>query len=203
MDAYIGNTQYNDYRIGNNTVKKLYRGDTLIWEKYVPAPEPTPYEIWYTTSDGNTVTPSGLSPTSNVYSDGKGVMTFSSPVTSIPDNCFANQETLTTVTCSSAVTALGATIISMSNVTAFTCEYAVTFDHHTLMDAPKLVSYKNNILTAPSWIGMFERCYDLQSVELTGMTTIRGYCFADCSSLSSITLGATPPTIDAILYDVY
>lgn len=46
MDAYIGNTQYNDYRIGNETIKKLYKGETLIWEKTV-TPTGTGYtEVW-------------------------------------------------------------------------------------------------------------------------------------------------------------
>lgn len=35
MDSYIGSNNCNDYRIGNNTIKKLYKGDTLIWEKSV------------------------------------------------------------------------------------------------------------------------------------------------------------------------
>ena len=36
MNSNIGNISCNDYRIGNNTVKALYKGDTLIWSKSSP-----------------------------------------------------------------------------------------------------------------------------------------------------------------------
>lgn len=38
MNSFIGNTECNDYRIGDDTVKALYKGDTLIWEKETPVP---------------------------------------------------------------------------------------------------------------------------------------------------------------------
>lgn len=165
-------------------------------EKY--APYPANNEIWYTTSDGQTITPSGLSPTSNTYTYGKGVMQFASNVTSIPNGCFKNQTTLTSVVCPSSVTSLGASIIKGSSVSAFTCEYATSFaNDHCLWQAKQLVSYKNNVATTTGGVGMFEGNISMVSVEMTACTSFQSYCFANCSSLTSIKLGATPPTITA------
>ncbi len=153
-------------------------------------------EIWYTTSDGQTITPSGLSPTSNTYSGGKGVLQFASNVTSIPDGCFKNQTTLTSVVCPSSVTSLGASVILGSSVSAFTCEYATSFAYdHCLWQAKQLVSYKNNVATTTGGVGMFEGNISMVSVEMTACTNFGIYCFSNCSSLTSIKLGDTPPTI--------
>lgn len=193
---YIGNNEIAAKYVGDTEIQKQYVGDTLVWEKQQPAPSGPPNnEIWYTTSDGQTITPSGLSPTSNVYSGGKGVMTFSSPVTSIPESAFSNQLTLMSVVCPSSVTTLNSTILQYSTCTAFTAEYVTSFaGHHTFMDATGLTSYKNNVATNTNWIGMFERCYNFESVEMTACTNFQQSCFANCGSLISIKLGATPPS---------
>ena len=163
-------------------------------EKYAPYPENN--EIWYTTSDGQTITPSGLSPISNTYSGGKGVMTFSSPVTSIPANCFKSLTALTSVVCPSSVTSLGKTIINGSYVSAFTCEYATSLDFdHCLGFAPKLLSYKNNVVKTTTGYGPFEGNTSMTDIELTAITSLTYYCFNNCQSLTGITFGATPPTI--------
>jgi len=48
MDSYIGNSNCNDYRIGNITVKALYRGDTLVWSKSSPT---AVTEVWVPLND--------------------------------------------------------------------------------------------------------------------------------------------------------
>ncbi len=60
---------------------------------FIPEPVvgPADNEIWYTTSDGTTVTPQYLSNfgagfVENVYEDGKGILRFNGPVTHIPGN---------------------------------------------------------------------------------------------------------------------
>ena len=157
-------------------------------------PYPANNEIWYTTSDGQTITPSGLSPTSNTYTSGKGVMKFANDVTSIPNRCFRQQSTLLTVVCPSSVTSLGSSVIQNSTLTAFTCEYATSFNYdHCMWYATELVSYKNNVATATGGVGMFEGCSSLTSVEMTACSKFDYYCFYNCSSLTSIKLGATPP----------
>ncbi|MBQ5738062.1 MAG: leucine-rich repeat protein [Alistipes sp.] len=62
---------------------------------------PANNEIWYTTTDGNIITPTstlGLTITSNTYVNGKGVMTFSADVTSIPSKMFHYAYSLSSVT---------------------------------------------------------------------------------------------------------
>lgn len=80
----------------------------------LPAPwvpsGPANDEIWYTSTDGNIVTPYRASslPTivSNTYSDGKGVIKFATDVTSIGDWAF-NSCTFTSVTIPNSVTSIG------------------------------------------------------------------------------------------------
>jgi hypothetical protein len=69
-------------------------------------------EIWYTSSDGNIVTPRytdvfGANITSNTYSNGKGVITFNGDVTSIGDYAFYYCTSLTSVTIGDGVMKIG------------------------------------------------------------------------------------------------
>ena len=70
-------------------------------------------EIWYTTSDGNTVEyythpnhPVDFSVVSNTYENGKGVMTFDGPVTRISYMAFVSKSTLTSITLPDTVTSI-------------------------------------------------------------------------------------------------
>lgn len=74
------------------------------------APEPAGpanNEIWYTSSDGNIVTPYSTSalPTivSNTYSDGKGIIKFKTDVISIGRSAFRDCNSLTSVTIPNSV----------------------------------------------------------------------------------------------------
>ena len=67
-------------------------------------------EIWYTSSNGNIVTPYSAEelPTivSNVYSGGKGVIKFKKDITSIGSSAFGFRSSLTSVTIPNSVTIL-------------------------------------------------------------------------------------------------
>lgn len=72
------------------------------------APYPKNNEIWYTTTDGQITTPkTGLSPTANTYENGKGVMSFASDLTSIPDNAFSGNTKLRSVQFPHTLTSIG------------------------------------------------------------------------------------------------
>lgn len=66
-------------------------------------------QIWYTSSDGNVVTPNsqatfGVNIESNVYINGKGIITFDGDVTTIGHSAFAGCSNLTSVTLPNSVT---------------------------------------------------------------------------------------------------
>ena len=70
--------------------------------KFVEEPI-TGYQIYYTSSDGNIVTPSAADPFnatvfSNVYENGQGIITFNGPVHTIKTGAFLNCSTLTSIT---------------------------------------------------------------------------------------------------------
>ncbi len=72
--------------------------DWSIWftiggSEEVIVPEPASNEIWYTTSSGQALSGSPMGCTTNVYNDGKGILTFSSDVTSIPHEVFKRTQT--------------------------------------------------------------------------------------------------------------
>lgn len=83
-----------------------------------PAPQIANNEIWYTTSDGEIVEPNirdrqtatdlfGQEIVSNVYADGKGVITFAEDLTTINDMAFAGSANLESITFPAALTKVG------------------------------------------------------------------------------------------------
>ena len=76
-----------------------------------PVTGPADNEIWYTSSDGNVVTPNvvdvfGANIVSNTYENGKGVIEFDNSVTSIGENAFYGCSSLSSITIPNSVTSL-------------------------------------------------------------------------------------------------
>ena len=68
-------------------------------------------QIWYTSNDGNIINPNnttgfGANMISNVYENGKGIITFDDDVTTIKESAFSNSNTLTNITIPNNVTTI-------------------------------------------------------------------------------------------------
>ena len=127
-------------------------------------------EIWYTSSDGNVVTPHatnafGANIISNTYENGKGVIKFDAPITSIGYNAFYKSP-LTSVTVPDGVTSIGQNAFyECTSLTSIIIPDSVT----------SIVDYA------------FSECSSLASIAIPdGVTSIGYLAFVGCSSLQSI-----------------
>ena len=145
-------------------------------------PYPANNEIWYTSIDGNIVTPDtdvlGAKITSNTYEDGKGVITCDGDVTSVEDYAFYNCSNLTSITIPNSTMRIGyQAFYNCSNLTSITIPNSVT-----------------NIGTR-----VFYNCYNLTSITIPNSVTRFGQgMFYDCSGLNSIIYEGTSTQWNAI-----
>jgi hypothetical protein len=77
-----------------------------------PVTGPADNEIWYTSSDGNVMTPNKIDAfeaniASNTYENGKGVIKFDNIITIIGDWAFCSCPSLTSIIISNSVTSVG------------------------------------------------------------------------------------------------
>lgn len=150
----------------------------MSWGEIPPANN----QIFYTTTDGNPVTfhPDGEHHTagnilSNVYENGKGVITFDDDLTYLDDGAFQVALTLKTVTLPDGLETIG------SN--AFKEARALT-DVHLGSSLATISPYA------------FAQCESLTSINLPeGLETIGGAAFGLCSSLQSVTLPSSLQSI--------
>ena len=146
----------------------------ILPEPWVPS-GPANNEIWYTSSDGNIVTPYKTSslPTivSNTYVDGKGIIKFAIDVTSIGNKAFSGCTKLTSIS-------IPSTVISLE-YNAFKGCTGLTF-----------MIFPNVIKTIGNYV--FENCSSLTSVTIhNSVTSIGEGAFISCRNLTSITYTGT------------
>lgn len=171
VDAYTNGVQ----------VVEIYSFGVKVWP--VSTPGPANNEIWYTSSDGNIVTPHipstdteiyvfGANLVSNTYSNGYGVMSFDGDVTHI-NTAFKGKTTLTWISLPSTVTEIG-------------------------LEAFRNCTYLQSIVAPPAYdfnYGFssfaFSGCLRLESIDLNGVTVLPYCCFNDCESLTDIVLPST------------
>lgn len=154
---------------------------------------PNSNEIWYTTTDGEIVTPAverpvvGATLVSNTYENGKGVMTFDAPVVEIDRQGFYNCRTLETVILPEGCTDL--------NDDAF--QHCDSLKAITLPSTLKFISSmalygceKLEEITIPDsvvYIGRYAFCYCYLLEEVTipeSVRSIGGGAFSNCLGLS-------------------
>ena len=159
--------------------EKLSETITVNQKYKEPVPCPQNNEIWYTSTDGEVITPYatmafGANIVSNTYENGKGVIEFDGEVTQIGHQAFiAQRETddgrrLTSITIPNSVTSIGEN--------AF--EWCTSLTSVTIPDSVTEIGES-----------AFVFCESLTSVTIpNGVTSIGSGAFTDCSSLTSITI---------------
>jgi len=141
-------------------------------------------EIWYTSRDGNVIIPSGnlfgASIVSNVYENGRGIMTFDRPVYIIGSSAFKNIYNLTSITIPDCVVGIGESAFSYCN---------------SLMS----IVIPEGVTSIGG--GAFHGCSDLTSITIPGsVASIGGGAFSYCSGLTRITI---PEGVTSIGEDVF
>ena len=136
-------------------------------------------EIWYTTTDGNPITPGAEIAdmvSANTYEGGKGVLRFNSVLTSIPDNAFANQAKLASVILPEMVTTIGAdAFYNCTSLTDVTMGERVQYIYSSAFEGCAFTSI--DLPSSLVGIGSFAFAYNpyLESITIPESVRALGY----------------------------
>ena len=137
-------------------------------------------QIWYTSSDGNIIAPKktgdfGANIISNVYENGKGIITFDGDITSIAYQAFSYCNTLTSISIPKSIATIGEAAFS-------NCQHITEFE------------IPNSVTTIGK--SAFASCTSLTSVNIpNSVIAIGDYAFNVCNNLANITIGNNVTTI--------
>ena len=168
-------------------------------------------EIWYTSSDGNIVTPSakadfGAKIVSNTYKYGKGVLTFDAPITSIGAETFINCEKLSSVILPEGVTSIDEkAFYNCSELVAITLPASVkTIGTDALDVCNKLTSLRGPLASEDgrcviigSELVVFAHSGLTTYTIPAGVTKIGFYVFDNCDALTNVTIPDSVIIIDS------
>ena len=176
-------------------------------------------EIWYTTTDGNTLLPYdsdasvfGAILVSNTYSNGRGVLVFDDEVTSIGDYAFTNCRTLASITIPESVTYIGRESFGgCSNLTSITIPESVTSLGYYAFDyCDRLSEFKGNFasddgrcLIVSGILAAFAPAGIKEYTIPTSVTKIGVGVFYGCDNLKNITIPKSVTEILPYAFDGY
>ena len=208
MIKTLGNNIVNAFT-GGNPVKAIYSYGQLVWEKSI-----SNNKIYYTSSDGQIVTPDigtgeeskgfGANIVSNTYSGGRGVIVFDGPVTKIGKNAFSRCNTLQTIVIPDSITSIGSYAFSYcTSLTTITIPDSVTsIGQGAFFSCERLTSITIPNSVTRIDIGVFENCSSLISITIPdSVKSIGQIAFYGCSSLTSITIPNSVTRIDIGVFE--
>ena len=157
---------------------------------------PADNEIWYTSSNGDVVTPSdsfGVSIVSNEYNNGKGVITFDGPVTNIENSSFDRCTSLTSITIPNSVTRIGdAVFYECSSLTSVTIPNSVTSIGSNTLESTGIYNNESNWENDALYI---DNCLIAARSSISGAYAIKentrliaDFVFDSCDSITSVTI---------------
>ena len=152
-------------------------------------------QIWYTSSDGNVITPKtgvfSVNITSNVYENGKGIITFDNSVTTIGDNAFYGRSNLTSLILPNSVSSIGKfSFYNCTNLASLTIGENITeIGYEAFKGCTGKLIINSNIpdrtISSEDW---FYRSSFSEVVFGKSVTKIGNFAFYKCSSLTSVTI---------------
>ena len=181
-----------------NTYKKLWSSDASnIYGNGSYDGEDTT-NIYYTTTDGETVSSEYLSIKENTYTDGQGKMVVCGKLDKLPEKVFYDCDNLTSIEIPDGITTIGNYAFQYcSNLTSVTISNSVsTIGEYAFYYCSNLtnVTIPNSVNTIGKFA--FSSCSDLSSVTIPdGVTAIGDYVFYNCYNLASVTI---PDSVTAI-----
>ena len=153
-------------------------------------------QIWYTSSDGNVITPYatnvfGANMVSNVYENGRGIITFNKNVTALGENAFTICTSLTNITIPNSVTSIGNYAFSgcTSLASIIIPNSVITIGERGFYHCTSLTNI--TIPNSVSEIGetAFYGCSSLTNITISdGVKNIKTDAFGYCTALTSITI---------------
>ena len=199
-------TTSNEVVIERNIIQPM----TAVEAEFEAVAQPTTTEIWYTSTDGEIVTPTnadafGTTILTNTYKNGKGVITFAGEVTAIGAEAFHKLDTLQSITLPDTVTEVAEGAISQCpNLEAIYSDLS-TSNHKALIVNDVIVAFapkgitEYNIPTGVKRIGAytFAHCKELTRVVISdGVEVIGAWSFTYCSELTRATIASSVHTIE-------